>query len=150
MPDFSLASARNTLLASLVCVGMGHTVLFAVLAPLGRDMGLGEFQINSIIAASSLTVFLTSPMWGRVSDQWGRKRVMLVGLFGFVFGTVLFNSVLYVGSAGLLLGLPLFLGLVVSRVMHASVMSATMPASNAYMADITDVSTRTKGMGALG
>jgi MFS family permease len=129
---------------------MGHTVLFAVLAPLGREMGLGEFQINSIIAASSLAVFLTSPIWGRTSDRWGRKRVMLVGLFGFVFGTLLFNSVLYLGIAGLLVGLPLFASLIIARITHASVMSATMPASNAYMADITDITTRTRGMGALG
>ena len=38
----------------------------------------------------------------------------------------------------------------VSRVLHASVMSATMPASSAYMADITNAATRTKGMGAVG
>ena len=34
--------------------------------------------------------------------------------------------------------------------LHASVMSASMPAANAYMADITDPATRTKGMGAAG
>ena len=81
MNDFPLAYARRTLLFSLVSVGMGFTVLFPVLAPLGREIGLSEFQITAIIAASSLTVFLSSPIWGRTSDQWGRKRVMLIGLF---------------------------------------------------------------------
>jgi MFS family permease len=33
---------------------------------------------------------------------------------------------------------------------QASVMSATAPASSAYMADITDLQTRTRGMGAIG
>jgi len=56
---------------------MGFTVLFPVLAPLGREMGLSEVQITTIIGASSLTVFLASSRWGRRSDQWGRKRVML-------------------------------------------------------------------------
>ncbi|MEO2176773.1 MAG: hypothetical protein ABGY96_22075 [bacterium] len=37
-----------------------------------------------------------------------------------------------------------------SPALHAGTMSATMPASTAYMADITDVATRTKGMGAAG
>ena len=141
---------RRALLASLVSVGMGFTVLFPVLAPLGREMGLSEIQITSIIAASSLTVFLTSPIWGRVSDRWGRKRVMLVGLFGFTVGTVLFNSVLYAGLSGALTGWLLFGALVVSRMMHAATMSATMPAANAYMADITDAASRTRGMGAAG
>jgi MFS family permease len=148
--EFPLAYARRTLLFSLVSVGMGFTVLFPVLAPLGREIGLSEFQITAIIAASSLTVFLSSPIWGRTSDQWGRKRVMLIGLFGFTAGTVLFNSMLYAGLSGLLAGWALFGALVVSRMLHAAVMSATMPAANAYMADITDPANRTRGMGAAG
>jgi MFS family permease len=148
--DFPLDHARRTLLASLVSVGMGFTVLFPVLAPLGREIGLSEFQITAIIATSSLTVFLASPIWGRLSDAWGRKRVMLVGLFGFSAGTVLFNAMLYVGLVGLASGWLLFSGLVLARVMHAMVMAATMPAANAYMADITDVHNRTRGMGAAG
>jgi MFS family permease len=150
MSDFPQTYARRALLVSLVSVGMGFTVLFPVLAPVGREMGLSEFQITTIIAASSLTVFLASPIWGRRSDVWGRKRVMLIGLFGFTAGTVLFNSVLYAGLSGLLAGWVLFGALVVARMAHAAAMAATMPAANAYMADITDPANRTKGMGAAG
>ncbi len=150
MTDFSASYARRTLLFSLVIVGMGFTVLFPVLAPLGREIGLSELQITSIIAASSITVFLSSPIWGRLSDRWGRKRVMLIGLFGFSAGTTLFNSVLYAGMNGLLTGLLLFGALVLARMLHAAVMSASMPAANAYMADITDAANRAKGMGAAG
>ena len=148
--DFSPVYARRILLASLIIVGMGFSVLFPVLAPLGREMGLQEYQITTIIASSSLMVFLASPIWGRLSDRYGRKKIMLTGLFGFTAGTVLFNSVLTAGLNGWLLGIPLFLTLIVTRVMHAAAMSATMPAANAYMADITDLTTRTKGMGAAG
>ncbi|HJN52745.1 MAG: MFS transporter [Pseudomonadales bacterium] len=150
MQDFPLSHARRTLLASLVIVGMGFSVLFPILAPLGREMGLNELQITSIIAASAMTVFLCAPTWGRISDTWGRKRVMVIGLFGFTAGTVLFNSVLTAGLSGMLVGMPLFLTLLVARILHAAAMAAAMPSSTAYMADITDVATRTKGMGAAG
>lgn len=150
MPEFSPTYAKRILLASLVSIGMGFTVLFPVLAPLGREIGLSEFQITSVIAASALTVFLSTPVWGRLSDQWGRKRVMMIGLFGFAAGTALFNSVLYAGLAGLLGGWLLFGALVLARVMHATVMAAPMPAASAYMADLTDPANRTKGMGAVG
>ncbi len=43
------------LLVSLVSVGMGFTVLFPLLAPLGRSIGLSELQITSVISASALT-----------------------------------------------------------------------------------------------
>ena len=150
MTEFSQANAKRTLLASLVVVGMGFSVLFPILAPLGREMGLTEMQITSVIAASSLTVFLASPRWGLLSDRIGRKRVMMIGLFGFSAGTLLFNSALYAGLHGWLIGIPLFLVLMLTRMLHAAVMSATMPASSAYMADITSVSERAKGMGAAG
>ena len=149
-PEFSVIKARRTLLASLVSVGMGFTVLFPVLAPLGREIGLDEIQITSIIAASALTVFLASPIWGRLSDQWGRRRVILIGLFGFAGGTVLFNSVLSAGLSGTLSGGLLFGTLIAARMLHATVMAASMPAANAFIADITDTSTRTRGMGAAG
>ena len=131
-------------------MGMGFTVLFPVLAPLGRELGLQDFQITSIISISSLTVFLSSPLWGRLSDRYGRRRVMLIGVFGFSLGTIMFNTVLNLGLSGWLLGTPLFISLIVARMTHASLMSAGMPAATAYMADITDVSNRTKGMGAAG
>jgi len=150
MGEFHTERAKRTLLFSLVSVGMGFTVLFPILAPLGREMGLSEIQITTIIGSSGLVVFLTSPIWGRRSDAWGRKRVLLCGLFGFSAGTFLFNSVLYLGLAGILTGSLLFIALVIARVSHASVMSASMPAANAYMADITDAASRTRGMAAAG
>ena len=104
MDDQALTYARRVLLTSLVIVGMGFSVLFPLLAPIGREMGLSEFQITSIIGASSLAVFLASPIWGRFSDSFGRKPVMLIGLFGFSAGTILFNSVLNLGLTGALTG----------------------------------------------
>jgi MFS family permease len=150
VPEFTADYARRTLLISLISVGMGFTVLFPILAPLGREMGLSEFQITFIIGASAIVVFLCSPLWGRRSDVWGRKRVLLVGLFGFSAGTVLFNSVLYAGLSGALTGTLLFGTLVVARMMHAAMMAASMPAANAYMADITEPKDRARGMGQAG
>jgi len=149
-PAFPLAFAKRTLLFSLIAVGMGQTVLFAILAPLGREIGLSVLQIGAIISASSITVFMCTPIWGRASDRWGRKRVILIGLFGYTLGTVVFAAVFKSALMGLMPPTIAFFALVISRMGHASVMSATMPASSAYMADITDVATRTKGMGAIG
>ena len=131
-------------------MGVGFSVLFPILTPVGRQLGLNELQITSIIAVSSLTVFLVTPKWGRLSDRLGRKLILLIGLFGFSLGTFLFNIILELGLSEKLSGVNLFLALLLARICHASIMSAAMPAATAYMADITDVGSRTKGMGAAG
>ena len=85
--------AKRTLLLAAGAMGFAQTVLFAILAPLGREVGLVEVQIGAIISSSSLTLFLVSPLWGRASDLWGRRKILLIGLFGYSVGTVMFASV---------------------------------------------------------
>ena len=82
---------KTVLLFAIVALGFSFSVLFAVLAPLGREVGLTEFQISTILAASSLTMFLASPRWGRLSDRVGRKRIMIIGLLGYVVGLSLIH-----------------------------------------------------------
>lgn len=146
----SFRYARAILLTTLVGMGFGMTVLFAILSPLGREVGFTEFEISTIIAASSLTVFLASPRWGRLSDRWGRKKVLLTGLCGYVVGTTVFASVFHATLIGVLVPAVGFYALMISRIGHASLMAAMMPSASAYMADITDVKGRTKGMSAVG
>lgn len=142
--------AIRTLLISMIVQGMGWTVLVPLLAPIGRDMGLQEFQITCIIGASAITVTFTSPIWGNLSDRLGRKTILLVGLFGYALGTVVFNSALYAGMSGVATGWSLVGLLIVARLVHACLMSAVMPAANAYIADVTTPIDRARGMGAIG
>jgi MFS family permease len=141
---------KTVLLFAIVALGFSFSVLFAVLGPLGREIGLTEFQISSILAASSLTMFLASPRWGRVSDRVGRKRIMIIGLLGYVVGNLLFTSIFKLAMLGVLIPIAAYFALMLARTLNAILMSAIMPSANAYMADITDESSRTKGMGAVG
>ena len=142
--------AKTVLLFTLVALGFSFSVLFAVLGPLGREVGLSELQISSVLAASSLTMFLASPVWGRVSDRLGRKRVMIIGLLGYMVGNLLFTSIFKFAMLGLLVPITAYLALMLARTLNAILMSAIMPSASAYMADITDEESRTKGMGAVG
>jgi MFS family permease len=146
----SNALAKRTLLLAAGAMGFAQTVLFAILAPLGREVGLVEVQIGAIISSSSLTLFLVSPLWGRASDFWGRRKILLIGLFGYSVGTVLFASVFQAALLGYLIPLTALILLIVTRVANAVVMAAVAPSANAYMADITTVADRIKGMGAIG
>jgi MFS family permease len=131
-------------------MGFAQTVLFAILAPLGREVGLVEVQIGAIISASSLTLFLVSPLWGSASDLWGRRKILLIGLFGYSIGTVMFAGVFQAALLGYLVPVTALTLLILTRVANATVMAAVAPSANAYMADITSVTERIKGMGAIG
>ena len=144
------ALAKRTLLLAAGAMGFAQTVLFAILAPLGREVGLVEVQIGAIISSSSLTLFLVSPLWGRASDFWGRRKILLIGLFGYSAGTVLFASVFQAALLGYLIPVTALILLIVTRVANAAVMAAVAPSANAYMADITTITDRIKGMGAIG
>jgi MFS family permease len=134
----------------VLATGIGQSMTFTLLAPLGREVGLGEVQIGLIISCSALVFTLTSPFWGRRSDRWGRKPVLLIGLFGYTFGSILFATVLFFGLKGLLTGTTLYLLVITSRVMMSSLMSAAPSAASAYIADTTTVGQRVAGMGRLG
>ena len=138
------------LILGLMATGIGQSLVFAILAPLGREVDLSEVQITSIIAISALIFGLAAPRWGRVSDRVGRKPIIITGLIGYTLGTLLFTSVFYAGLAGLLSGAMLYVILIFTRCSQAAVMSATNPATTAYAADHTSREQRTRTMARLG
>ncbi|MEZ5572966.1 MAG: MFS transporter [Halioglobus sp.] len=140
----------TVLILALMATGMGQSLVFAILAPLGREVHLRELQITSIIAISALIFGLAAPRWGRLSDRIGRKPIIITGLIGYTVGTLLFASVFYAGLTGLLSGTLLYVVALLSRCSQSVVMSATGPASSAYAADHTSREQRTKTMARLG
>ena len=161
----SVALKPYVLYLAMLSVGMGQTVIYAVMPALGRELGLdtiqlwlpffeqswqpGKLAITSLSAMTALVFALVAPYWGRRSDSLGRKSVILIGLLGYTLGTLLFNLVAYAGFQGLITGGMLWLLLVLARVVHAAIMSATFPASNAYIIDVTPLTDRAKGLGRM-
>jgi MFS family permease len=131
---------------ALISMGMGQTVVFAVLPLIGRELSYSEIQINVLVSSAALMYFLASPRWGRFSQRVGRKRVIVIGLLGYTFGTMLFNGLAYAGLLGMFAGTGLFVALVLSRAALTAVMAATQPGAMAYMADNTSPAERTRGM----
>ncbi|WP_432823405.1 MFS transporter [Trichloromonas sp.] len=149
-PSAAARLASRLVLFSVLATGIGQSMTFALLAPLGREIGLREIQVGLIITCSSLVFTLTSPIWGRTCDRWGRKPVLLIGQFGYAFGALLFASVFFFGLKGALTGVTLYLLVIFSRVLMASLMSAAPSAASAYIADTTVAEERVAGMGRLG
>jgi MFS family permease len=129
---------------------LGLSVLFPILAPLGRQLGLAEIQIGSLSTAYALMQLIVSPIWGRRSERIGRKPVLLTGVIGFAVSFLLFAFVVELGTRKLLVGTPLYLALLASRAVGGTFSSATLPTAQAYVADTTGRADRTAGMAVIG
>ncbi len=150
MPEKLSRHQTTVLIVALMTTAMGQSLVFAVLAPLGREVQLGELQITSIIAISALVFAVAAPAWGRLSDRVGRKPIIITGLVGYAIGTLGFTSVFYAGLAGLLTGTAFYLILLLARCSQALIMSASNPAATAYAADHSSRDKRTSTMARLG
>lgn len=129
---------------------LGLSILFPILGPLGRELGLGELQVGTLTAAYAFAQFIGSSYWGRRSETVGRKPVILRGVLGFGVTFLAFGLVARLGIEGHLRGTALFGGLVLTRLVGGLYSSATLPTAQAYIADVTPREDRTRGMALVG
>ncbi|EYB67432.1 major facilitator superfamily transporter [Deinococcus phoenicis] len=143
-------SAKIILFLTIFIAMLGLSVLFPIIAPLGRQLGLTETQIGWFSTAYSLMQFVFAPIWGSRSERVGRKPVLLLGLVGFSLSFGLFGLLASLGAQGVLTGTVLFVLLVASRLLGGMLSSATLPTAQAMMADLTSAKDRAAAMGLIG
>jgi len=142
--------AFTVLFISLTCMGAGQTVLFNILPPLSRQLGLSTIETTGIFSISALLWVFTSAYWGARSDHWGRKPVMLMGLIAFALSFALFATVILAGLNHWLPVIAVFPLLIVTRSVYGLLGSGTAPASQAYVADRTTSQERLSGVATIG
>lgn len=120
----------------LVMVGFG--IIIPVLPFYAEELGASPTELGLLMAVYSFMQFLFAPMWGRISDRYGRKPVILVGIFGLSLSFFLMALSTQVWM------------LFAARVIGGALSAANMPTVMAYVADITTEEDRSKGMGIIG
>jgi MFS family permease len=123
--------------------------LQSVLPAIGREFRLSDTLVAGAFAISALMWTVASPFWARLSDTLGRKRVMMIGLAGFVasmsgFGLAATSGLEQWLGAGLA-----FIMMGVARTIYGVFGSAAPIASQAYVADRTSPEQRTQAMSLL-
>ncbi|TNE57385.1 MAG: MFS transporter [Alphaproteobacteria bacterium] len=140
----------QVLFASLIAVGMGQSLVFTILPPLAREIGMHEWQVSSIFALSAFCWVFSSAYWGDKSDHWGRKKAMLIGTAGYTVSMFLFAGSIKVAQLALLPLSVAFALMIGTRAIFGVFGSSTNPAANAYVADRTTPGERAAGLGLLG
>lgn len=129
----SLGIIFTTVLVDLIGFGM----VIPLISLYGRHYGAGEIELAVLGGIYSLMQFFFAPVWGSLSDRFGRRPILLLSLAGSTLAYLQF------GLAGS------FTALLISRA-FGGVFAANISAAQAYIADITTPADRAKGMGLIG
>src|SRR5215218_7586202 len=96
------------LFTAMLVAAAGNTALQSVMPAIGREIAIGDFWVAIAYTWSAVLWVLLAPYWARKSDRHGRKRLILLGLGGFIVSMTLCGIVLAAGLKGLLTGAATF------------------------------------------
>jgi len=103
----------------------------------GGDTAQAGLYVGAISSVYALTLFFCAPILGALSDQFGRRRVILVSLFGL-------------GIDYLVQGFAPTIGWLFVGRMIAGAMGSSFTTVNAYIADVSTEKTRSQNFGLVG
>ena len=123
---------------------IGFGIVVPMIPPLSEHFGARGIVIGVIFASFSAMQFVFSPIWGRLSDRYGRRPILLFSTAGAAISYVLFARAAGLDNHHAALWL-----MVVSRV-FAGICGGNITVAQAYIADITPPADRSKKMGLIG
>ena len=130
-------SALGVLFLVVFLDSLGFAIVVPYLYFYLLALGGSPLLYGLLLASYSLLSFIFTPFVARISDRFGRRKILLVALavssFGyFIFGSARSTWLLFVGR------------------MVSGTTAATVPVAQAYVADVTTQNNRLKYLGLLG
>jgi DHA1 family tetracycline resistance protein-like MFS transporter len=126
-----------TTLIDMVSIGLIIPVLPALVGSFTGSQADQAIWYGVVTFAFGFANFFASPILGALSDQYGRRPVLLIGFCGLAFSF-------------LLTAMATALWMLVAIRLMSGAMQANMSVSNAYVADITPPEERARRFGMLG
>ncbi len=123
---------------TLVVVMMGFGIIIPIMPFYVESFGASGKGLGLLMAIFSIMQFIFAPIWGSLSDRFGRKRILLIGVLGNAISLLFFG-----------LSTQMWM-MYASRALAGILSSATMPTAMAYIGDTTDEKNRGGGMGVIG
>ena len=136
--SISTKKAQLTIIFLTVFIYLvGFGIIIPIIPILSRDFGATPLQVGLLLAVYSGMQFFFSPFWGKLSDRFGRRPILIFCLAGEGFSYLLFA---YARSLEVLFLARIFAGF----------FGASLSTASAYISDITPPHERSKGMALIG
>jgi DHA1 family multidrug resistance protein-like MFS transporter len=126
------------LMINIFIAMLGIGLIIPVLPEYLKAFNAGGQAAGYMIAAFGLTQFIFSPIAGEWSDKYGRKIMIVTGMGLFTISNLVFAMAEQIWL------------LYLSRLIGGVGAAAMIPSMMAYIADVTSVEKRGKGLGLLG
>ncbi len=116
---------------------LGLTIIIPLMPLYAVSFGASEFTIGLLGAAYPMMQFVGAPILGRLSDRYGRKRVLVISQIGTLIGFIM-------------LGLADALWLLFAARLLDGLTGGNISVAQAAITDSTDEETRTQALGLIG
>lgn len=132
---------NNKRLFSIILVVFIDLLGFSLILPLlpyyAKTFSANQTTTGILIASYALMQLIGAPILGRLSDRFGRRPVLLISVFGTFLGFLLlgFANALWM--------------LFASRILDG-LTGGNLSVAQAYISDVTDEKSRSKGLGLIG
>jgi MFS family permease len=148
MPDTPRRGSLLVIFLTVLIDLLGFGIVLPLLPIYGqqfaRQYALSPAEVGwltgALMSSFSAMQFLFAPLWGRLSDRVGRRPVLMCGLAGSAVCYAVFGLAT-VGQS---------LGWLFAARLGAGISGATISTAQAYIADVTSLSQRTRGMALVG
>jgi DHA1 family multidrug resistance protein-like MFS transporter len=134
------SSRKNLYILSftLLVVMLGYGMVMPIMPFYIEHLGVGGTELGWLMATYSLMQLIFAPIWGALSDRYGRKPILSIGVLGYAITLLMFGLSTK------------FWMLFIARSLSGILSSATNPTAMAYISDNAPEKERSKGMGQLG
>lgn len=116
---------------------VGFGIVIPLLPFFAEEFNATPVDIGLLMASFSLMQFIFAPIWGNLSDRYGRRPIL--------FFTILGSSIGY-----LMLGFAGSLAVIYAGRILAGITGGNLSTAQAYIADVTSRENRARGMGLFG
>ncbi len=133
----------------MLAIAAGNTALQSVLPALGRSLGVADSAVAAAFSVSALLWVIAAPIWANRLDRYGRRTMVLVGMWGFCGSLFICGVFLMSGINGWIPPTAAFVAFVVGRMIYGGFGSAAPPAVQAIVASRTTRAERTRALSLL-